>query len=675
MNRFETIRSLKGIGEKKEALYHKLGIFNIGDLLNYFPWDYENRILIRAFADILNGEKYVLKGTLIDSGTTKRIRGNLSITRFSCKGEMGVFDVAWFNIPYIKNTLKKGSTYYFYGKVQKNYGRYTVENPEFKHERFGQENSEIIGKYPLTKGLSQKDLRKAVADIFAQKPDVEEYLNEEILKKHKLLNRQDAIHKIHKPKSNLDILESRRRLVVDELIEIQAGFKYLKSINKTNIRLNLGGYHEKKLKTMIDNLPFILTSGQEKVINEIIDDLKSNKRINRLVQGDVGSGKTVVAALAKYVFFLNKYQTALMAPTEILARQHEKTLKAFLSPYGVKVALVTGGMKKSERDPLLQDIRSGKIDVLVGTHAVIQADMEFFNLGLVITDEQHRFGVEQRSNLAKKGDSPHVLVMSATPIPRTVSHVLYGDLDVSTIKTMPKGRQQIRTHCIKKSRLKKVYSFILEEIRKNRQAFIVCPEIEQGESERVSAKELYKDLKSSVFSKIEVALVHGKMKAEDKETLMEKFSCGKIDVMISTTVVEVGIDVPNATVMLVMDADRFGLATLHQLRGRVGRGSHESWCILATDSTNEKSLERLDVLANSNDGFEIARKDFEMRGPGDYFGFKQHGLPEFKLTDLARDKAEIITAKEILDSLIENKEAKTIEKIIQNFKGKTNSFD
>jgi ATP-dependent DNA helicase RecG len=675
MNRYETIRRIKGIGEKKETLYHRLGIFNINDLLYYYPWDYESREVIDSLDEVIPGDKWVVKGTLMDSGIVKRIRGNLSITRFSCKGEAGVFDVAWFNIPYLKNTLRKNSTYYFYGKIQKKFGRYVLENPEFKHEKEGQNNREILPKYSLTKGLTQKDLRKAVADVLDQKLEVEEYLEESLLQEHDLLGKQDAIYKIHRPKSKDEVICARRRLVIDELVEIQAGFKYFKSLNKTKIRLNVDREDEGKIEALKSSLPFVLTKGQQEVVNTILDDLKKRKRMNRLIQGDVGSGKTVVAALAQYIFFLKGYQSVIMAPTEILARQHEKTLKTFLEPFGIKVALFVGGMKKTDRKAVLEGLKDGTCHLAIGAHAIIQSDTEFFNLGLVITDEQHRFGVEQRSKLMKKGASPHVLVMSATPIPRTISHALYGDLDVSTINTMPKGRMAIRTHCIKKSRLKKVYGFILEEIQKKRQAFIVCPEIEQGENENVSASELYKDLIDSVFSETKVALVHGKMKADKKEEIMGKFSRGEIDVLVSTTVVEVGIDVPNATVMLIMDADRFGLATLHQLRGRVGRGPYESWCILATDTSNEKSLDRLRVLETSNDGFEIAQRDFELRGPGDYFGFKQHGLPEFKLTDLARDEKEIETAKKILDTLVENNKTETIEKIIQNFKKKIDNID
>ncbi|MBF7095847.1 ATP-dependent DNA helicase RecG [Alkalibacter mobilis] len=675
MNKYESIKSLKGIGEKKETLFHKVGIFNIRDLINYFPWDYERRVLIENSDELTEGEKFVVKGTISSLPLEKRIRNNLKIIKFACRGSIGNFDVIWYNMPYVKNSIKKGNEYYFYGKINRKFGVITIESPDFNKDIGQIVFSEYTPKYSLTKGLGQKDFRNAVFSIFEDGYSEKEYLNTEILDEFELLQRDLALKMIHLPTCSKDILQARNRLVIDELLQVRAGFEYLKKFNVTDVKLDLTDEIIEKANRFIDSLPFKLTSGQENVIGEIYSDLKEAKRVNRLIQGDVGSGKTVVAVVLQYLFYLCGYQSVMMAPTEILATQHEKTLKKFLEPFGVRVALLKGKMKKQDKELVYKDIKNNSVDVLVGTHALIEPDLKFADLGLVITDEQHRFGVEQRKKLTAKGASPHMMVMSATPIPRTVSHVLYGDLDISTIDTLPVGRKEIKTHTLKRNKLEKLYGFLLNEVKNGRQAFIVCPEIELSDSGNFSAEDLYKELKSTYFNKINLGLVHGKMKNPEKEQAMGKFNSGEIDVLIATTVVEVGIDVPNASIMVVMDADRFGLATLHQLRGRVGRGNHESWCFLVSESDNEKTRERLKVLTESTDGFYIANKDFEMRGPGDYFGFKQHGLPDFALTDLARDLVQVKISERIFERLKEDGRTKIIENLIGSFKEKIHYLD
>lgn len=675
MNRFESIRALKGIGDKKEALFHKLRIFNVEDLLLFYPRDYEERIYIKELTQADVGRKVVVQGRILGPATVKKIRSNLNLTTFSCQGEGQRFRVTYFNVPFVKNALKSGQDYFFFGKLQWAFGSFSLENPEYGTGLEEVAPRELAAIYPLTKGLHQKDLRKIMASVLEQVHRLDDPIPSVLLERYGLETRSNALNSLHQPETVEMLQEGRKRLVVDELLEVLAGFARIKENNTTSLSLRWDDTVQEKVRILEERLPFLLTEGQKKVLNDLRQDIVKGVRLNRLVQGDVGSGKTVVAAMLQYVFYLNGYQSVLMAPTELLATQHEKTFRRFLEPLGVNVLLVKGGMSKKQKEECTRAIEQHQAHVIVGTHALIQPELSFANLGLVIADEQHRFGVEQRKKLTDKGERPHSVVMSATPIPRTIAHVLYGDLEVSQITTMPLGRQKVRTHLVRKNRLGKVYDFIRKEVEQGRQAFVVAPEIQESESDLFSLEELYETVGKGTFRTLRTGMVHGKLKGENKEKIMAAFAAGKLDVLFSTTVVEVGIDVPNATVILILDADRFGLATLHQLRGRVGRGTLESWCILASDSNQGKTLERLQILVDSQDGFVIANQDFELRGPGDYFGFKQHGLPNFALTDLKKDQEAVDLAKALLQDLKDWPDPKPMEQILASFQTKVDVLD
>ncbi|NTW72806.1 MAG: ATP-dependent DNA helicase RecG [Eubacteriaceae bacterium] len=675
MNRFETIRSLKGVGAKKEILFHKLNIFNVNDLLEFFPNDYETRVMPDSLENIVPGEKYILKGEVMNETISKKIRQGLIITKVKCRTLDGMFEAVWFNIPYLRNSIKPHCEYYFFGKVERKYHNFTIENPEFNKTYENLVLNEIMPRYSLKKGISQKDVRKAVYEVLKAEIKLEDCIPDYILKDHDLLNYGNAIKNIHYPENTQELQAARRRLVVDEFLEIQAGFKFMKKNRETQILLSWDEEITDKISAFTKSLPYLLTDGQKIVLEDIIGDIKSGRKISRLMQGDVGSGKTIVALIVQYIFYLNGFTSVLMVPTAILAEQHFETATKLFEKLGVSVLLMKSFKKSGERLEKLKEIKGNKYDMIIGTHSLIQQDMEIPELGLVITDEQHRFGVEQRNNLVKKGLNPHTIVMSATPIPRTISHVMYGDLDVSVIHGFPAGRKPVKTYCQHEGYLERVFRFVLKEIQGGRQAFIVCPEIDISETDKFSVLDVYERLRQGLFSHVEISMIHGKMNDADKEKIMNDFSENKIKLLISTTVIEVGIDIPNASVIVILDADRFGLATLHQLRGRVGRGSHESYCVLITDSQNETTLQRMNILTESNDGFYIAEKDLEMRGPGDYFGFKQHGLPNFQLADLSKNSDEAQLAKEILERLESENDTATINSILKKFTDKiSNTF-
>lgn len=642
------LTAIKGVGEKKSALFAKLGIKCIWDLIYNFPYDYEDRRTFYKIASCPQNEmcciKVYLKGKLVK----KNIRKNIALFTLTVADSSGMVNVKWFSNPYYKVSFEEDTEYVFFGKMISGYGKREFEMKSY--EKSGGGNTGVmLPIYHAVSGLGQSVIRKTVRDALSSIEYLADALPEQILNKYNLCSVDQAVRQMHQPDSEESLANARARLVFEELFVLQLALMFLKSRRSGN-----SGIVFKKVsapKEFAKTLPFELTDSQKQVINEICSDFRSGRPMNRLLQGDVGSGKTVVAAAAIYTANSNGYQSVMMAPTEILARQHYDTLTAFLGPK-IKVALLTGSSKSKK---LLSDIREGVYDVVVGTHALIEGNVEFANLGLCITDEQHRFGVNQRARLFEKGKTPHVLVMSATPIPRTLSLILYGDLDVSVISTLPKGRETIDTYCVKSDMHDRVYGFVKKQLDEGRQCYVVCPMVEKSDNIDVAAGvEFENDLRTKILPGYRIGLLHGKMKASQKDEVMSAFKNHELDLIVSTTVIEVGVDVPNANIMVIENAERFGLSQLHQLRGRVGRGTHKSYCVLVTDADSRETAERMSIMTATNDGFKISQKDLELRGCGEFFGTRQHGLPELKVANLFTD-IEILkiaqqACKEILDT-------------------------
>ena len=569
----------------------------------------------------------------------------MTVTKVKLSDSTGSVNAVWYNQPFIKNALKKDEEYIFTGVYKKSGYRREVSSPEFEKASTDKEilgGGRIVPVYPLTSGISQKVLRSLIkTTLDAVKTQLPEFLPLEMRKKYMLCERNFAISNIHFPENDESFFIARKRLVFEELFVLQTALFILKGTAKRNdgIVFKTKGISEESEKAF----GFDFTKAQKKVIAEICSDVSKGIPMNRLIQGDVGSGKTAVAMTAALMAVKNGYQAALMAPTEVLASQHYESFKEFFDKFGIKVCLLKGSLKKKEKEAVKELISTGEADVIVGTHAIIQEDVEFKKLGLVITDEQHRFGVKQRNVLSEKGINAHVMVMTATPIPRTLALILYGDLDVSVIDELPPGRQHIDTFAVNSSYHQRAYGFIRKEVENGRQAYMVCPMIEENDAiEAKSVMQMIDEVSQTDFKGLSVAVLHGKMKADEKERIMKDFAENKIQILISTTVIEVGINVPNATIMLIENAERFGLSQLHQLRGRVGRGKYQSYCILVTDSKSEVTKERMKVMKKTNDGFEISETDLKLRGPGEFFGTRQHGVPQLKIANLYKD-ADILS--------------------------------
>ena len=576
--------------------------------------------------------------------------------------------ITWFNQKFVKNVLKKDETYTFYGKIENKNGVYEMNSPIFEQTGVDKNTGRIVPIYPLTYKLSQNVIRKIMeAGIDEVYGKLDENLPDYILEKYKLLNINDAFKSIHFPKSNYDFTKAKNRLVFEELLGLQLALLKLKEgqeFEQEGITFN----KDVKIEDVINILPFTLTNAQVRVINEINSDMEKGKVMNRLLQGDVGSGKTVVSIISAYKAVKSGYQVAVMAPTAILADQHLKNFKKILEPFGIKCELLVSNVTKKNKKRILDELVNGQVNILIGTHAILENDVIFNNLGLVVTDEQHRFGVKQRAKIVAKGSNPDVLVMSATPIPRTLALILYGDLDISIIDELPPNRKKIETYAVTKEFEERIIAFVKKLINEGRQAYIVCPLVEESEDEEINLQsviELSERYKNEVFSEYRVEYLHGKMKPKEKDEIMLKFKNGDIDILISTTVIEVGVDVPNASIMIIENAERFGLAQLHQLRGRVGRGEYKSYCILKNEGHSQVSKERMKVMCKTNDGFIISEKDLELRGSGDFFGTAQHGVPELKIANLFEDIPTLQVVQQVAKQIIEDDPRLEAEKNIR----------
>ena len=648
----DSIQFVKGIGPKKAKLFEKLHIRTLRDALETYPRDYEDRTRITRIADIDAEDKYAIRAVVGTEPKVNRIRKGLTLVKCTIFDESGSLNVTYFNNPYAAALLRVGQEYVFYGKVQGwGRGRTLISPQSEKVAPDADHPGRIVPVYPLTAGLTQRDMERVTDAALAAVPgDWPDPLPEMLRAKYRLLDAADAIAAIHRPQTADEVGQARRRMVFEELFLLCCGLQQLKERRKADTGIV---FAQNGLDAFFETLPFSPTGAQRRAIAEIAADCASGKPMNRLVQGDVGSGKTVVAAALCALAAQNGWQAAFMAPTEILAAQHAETLAPMLEKLGISCTLLTGSMTASQKRAALAAIETGAAQVVVGTHALIQQGVTFHRLGAVVADEQHRFGVAQRAALSAKGETPHVLVMSATPIPRTLALILYGDLDVSVLDEIPPGRSPVETYAVGQNMRKRITAFIDKQVEAGGQVYVVCPLVEEGETGLKSAEQHAKDLQSALPHR-RVAVLHGRMKNADKDQIMRDFAARQYDILVATTVIEVGVDVPNANLMVVEDADRFGLSQLHQLRGRVGRGTRQSYCIFFGADKGEAARERLKILCKTGDGFEIARADLAQRGPGDFFGRRQHGLPALHVADLAADLALMQDAREEAETILQH---------------------
>lgn len=631
-----SVSCIKGIGKKKQQMLGQLNISTLGDLLHYFPREYSDRSQVHKIAEVENEQNANLEVEIIKGPIIRRINKKLSVLNYIGKDETGIIYLTWFNQEFVKNQIELGQHIRVTGKVKKGFGKVELHNIVYeKAEAEEKLTGKIVPIYGLTKGINNADMIKWLGAAFENYGEAVESIVPEVLRKQrKLLDYLEALKLYHFPKDRESFKEAKRTLIYEELFSTEIGMYLIKHSNQKQ-----GIIFEKKpeVDSFIRELPFELTQAQKRVVDEILLDMGKPLTMSRLVQGDVGSGKTIVAIIALLNAVLNNHQGALLVPTEILAKQHFEKMKNLLLPFNIELGLLVGSLTAKQKNEVYEKLEAGEIQIVVGTHALMEDTVVFNRLGLVVTDEQHRFGVRQRAKIAQKGEGIDVLVMTATPIPRTLSLIVYGDLEVSIIDELPAGRKPIKTYVVGENKRADAYGFIEEQIKQGRQGFVVCPAIEQNEEIQMkSAEEVYENIKL-FLPNCKIGLIHGKLNKKDKDEVMENFIQQNIDILVSTTVIEVGVDIPNASIMLVENAERFGLAQLHQLRGRIGRGGYESYCVLVNGSRSEVSKKRMEIMKTSNDGFVIAEKDMEIRGPGQILGLRQHGLPEFKVADLMRD--------------------------------------
>lgn len=648
------VKYIKGVGPERVKSLNKLGIHTLEDLITYYPRTYEDRSKAKKIDELINGEECLIEAICVSKIAEIKIRKNMTMYKLIVKDETATCEITWFNMSYLKTKFKLGNKYKFFGKVKKTPSKTEMNSPIFEEAQISNNTGKIIPIYPSIYELTQNTLKRVMDNgVKLVYGNLDETLPEYLLKEYNLIDINKAIKNIHFPESFEEYNRARNRLVFEELLILQLALLNLKnnySSNEQGIEFNKNVH----MSDVINSLPFKLTNAQTKVLEEIDKDMEAAKPMNRLLQGDVGCGKTAVSIIASYKAVKSGYQAAIMAPTAILARQHLENFRKMLSDFDIKCELLVSGITKKQKEDILERLKNGEIDILIGTHAILEDNVEFKNLGFVVTDEQHRFGVRQRAKISSKGTNPDVLVMTATPIPRTLALILYGDLDISIINELPPNRQKIDTFAVTGSMEDRVNSFIKKQIDEGRQAYIVCPLVEENEEiEAKSVLELAKKYKNETFSGYKVEYMHGKLKPAEKDAIMEKFKNGEIDILISTTVIEVGVDVPNSNIMVIENAERFGLATLHQLRGRVGRGKYKSYCILKYKGKSDVIKQRMEIMTKTNDGFLVSEKDLELRGSGEFFGTKQHGIPEFKIANLFEDMETLKSVQSVALKILE----------------------
>ena len=649
------VQYVKGVGPKTAQRFERLGVFTLEELLCHYPRRYVDYTQPSPVAQAPYDTDTVVKATVMTKKGAVRLPGGRVMVQVMAADDTAALSLTWFNTQFAADKLLVGQEYYFEGRVKGTLTRREMVNPTVRTQA-EVDRTPLVAIYPQTEGLGSGQIARCVQSALAVADPLPEPLPEDFLPRFRMPDKWTAVRNIHKPASPQALAAARRRLVFEELFTLQIGLSLLKSRGMTRSGAPM---RPTGLTSFWESLPFSPTGAQRKAAEEICADMTGKQPMNRLLQGDVGSGKTLVAAAGVYMAAQNGYQSALMAPTEILASQHAATLQGFLAPFGIQVALLTGGMKAAQRRTTLQAIATGQAHLVVGTHAVIGSGVEFARLGFAVVDEQHRFGVRQRGLLADKSHAPHVLVMSATPIPRTLGLLMYGDLDISILNELPPGRKPVKTYAVTGKKRQDMYHFLDQQMDLGHQAYIVCPLVEESESEMPGADQLhavttyFTDVAQALLPHRRIGLMHGKLKPKEKAQVMEDFKAGRLDALVSTTVIEVGVDVPNATVIVIEDAGRYGLSALHQLRGRVGRGGGEAYCILVSDHGSESVRDRLRFLCHTQDGFEVARYDLEHRGPGDFFGDRQHGLPTLQLADLMNDTRTLEAAQQCAHEILQ----------------------